>query len=58
MKRLFTLGFVAILAACGADGLPVAPASQSSVKTGVTITGCATAGIVMGAPASGGGATC
>ena len=58
MKPFVTLAFVAILAACGADGLPVAPASQSSVKTGVTITGCATAGIVMGAPASGDGATC
>ncbi len=58
MKPFCTLAFVAILAACGADGVPEAPASQSSAKTGVTISGCATAGIVMGAPTAGGKATC
>ncbi len=58
MKPFVTLAFVALLAACGADGAPEAPASQSSAKTGVTISGCATAGIVVGAPTTGSKVTC
>lgn len=58
MKPFFTLAFVTILAACGADGAPEAPASQSSAKTGVTISGCATAGIVVGGATTGDAASC
>ncbi len=58
MKPLFTLAFVTILAACGADGAPEAPASMASAKTGVTISGCATAGIVVGGTTTGDAASC
>gem|GEM_PF-1677994 len=58
MKRFATLGFIAVLAGCGADGAPEAPASMSSSTAGVTISGCASAGIVIGAPATGGPANC
>lgn len=51
MKPAFALVFVATLAACGADGMPVAPAAQSSSEAGITVTGCVKAGVTFGAPA-------
>lgn len=58
MKPLLTLGFVALLAGCGADGAPIAPASQAATESGVTISGCAQMGVVVGKPTTGGRGTC
>ncbi|TXH95069.1 MAG: argininosuccinate lyase [Pseudorhodobacter sp.] len=58
MKAFVTLAFVAILAGCGADGAPVAPASQAATEPGVTIQGCAKLGVSVGAPTTGGPTRC
>ena len=58
MKAFVTLAFVAVLAGCGADGAPVAPASQNATETGVTLSGCAQIGIVKGAPSTGAPTKC
>lgn len=45
LRVTFVLLSLPVLAACGADGAPVAP-SQSSTQPGVTIEGKASVGIV------------
>lgn len=47
MKRLFVLMLPFALAACGADGAPVAP-SKAAAEQGVNITGDAQIGIAGG----------
>jgi predicted small lipoprotein YifL len=46
MKQLFALATFALLAACGADGPPVAPSQAAA--SGVAISGQAQVGIVGG----------
>ncbi len=48
MKPVIALVFLASLAACGADGLPEAPASKADTATGLTISGCAKIGVTYG----------
>lgn len=55
MKLIPSLMVLVTLAACGADGLPQAPASNDAAQTGVTVSGCVTAGVVTGAPVAPGG---
>jgi hypothetical protein len=45
LRLTFALLSLPVLAACGADGAPVAP-SQSATQPGITIEGKATVGIV------------
>jgi hypothetical protein len=45
LRLTFALLSLPVLAACGADGAPVAP-SQSATQPGLTIEGRATVGIV------------
>jgi len=47
MTRLLVLIVPVLLAACGADGLPVAP-SKAAAQQGVTITGDAQIGVTGG----------
>ena len=50
MKPVSPFILLVTLAACGADGLPEAPTALSSSGSGITVTGCASAGVTMGAP--------
>lgn len=45
LRLTFALLSLPVLAACGADGAPVAP-SQSATQPGITIQGKASVGIV------------
>ena len=58
MKPLCALVLLASLAACGADGLPEAPASQAANKTGLTLSGCVKAGVAVGPVTKGGPTRC
>jgi hypothetical protein len=58
MKIIYSLVALATLAACGADGMPEAPASKAGAPMGLSVSGCATAGIVKGTPVVGGPARC
>jgi hypothetical protein len=58
MKPFSAFILLVTLAACGADGLPVAPAAQSSSGSGITVTGCASAGVTLGAPSVDGPVRC
>jgi hypothetical protein len=58
MKQVFSLVLVASLAACGADGLPEAPASMDAPQQGVTLSGCAKLGVTVGPAATGGPVRC
>ncbi len=58
MKPVSAFILLVTLAACGADGLPVAPAAQSSSGSGITVTGCASAGVTLGAPSVDGPVRC
>ena len=57
MTRVFALLSALTLAACGADGLPEAPASKAAATTGVALSGCVKAGVASG-PAGGGPVRC
>ncbi len=48
MKPVYALVLLATLAACGADGLPEAPASKAETTSGVALSGCASIGVVYG----------
>ncbi|WP_430463226.1 argininosuccinate lyase [Tabrizicola sp.] len=58
MKPLYVVVVLAALAGCGADGVPEAPASKASTTTGLTISGCASVGVSVGAPSAGGKSSC
>jgi hypothetical protein len=58
MKPVSAFILLVTLAACGADGLPEAPAALSSSGSGITVTGCASAGVTMGAPSTDGPVRC
>ena len=49
---------LATLSACGADGAPEAPASQDASAPGLTVSGCAKIGVVMGPKSTGGPNRC
>ena len=48
MKLVALFLSLATLAACGADGAPVAPASMAATPVGVSVSGCAQIGITTG----------
>jgi hypothetical protein len=52
MKPFSAFILLVTLAACGADGLPEAPTALSSSGSGITVTGCASAGVTMGVPST------
>ncbi len=58
MKPVSAFILLVTLAACGADGLPEAPSAQSSSGSGISVTGCASAGVTIGAPTTEGPAGC
>ncbi|MFZ9200246.1 MAG: hypothetical protein ACO22Z_12975 [Paracoccaceae bacterium] len=58
MKPVSALFLLVTLAACGADGLPVAPAAQSTSGSGISVTGCVKAGVTLGAPSVDGPVRC
>ncbi|MCF8512613.1 MAG: argininosuccinate lyase [Rhodobacteraceae bacterium] len=58
MKPLFAIALIASLAACGADGAPEAPSSMNATETGITLSGCAKAGVSFGAATAGGPVRC
>lgn len=58
MKPVYTLVLFASLAACGADGLPEAPASKAAAEDGITLSGCAKAGFTVGPATVGGPVRC
>jgi hypothetical protein len=58
MKPVSAFILLVTLAACGADGLPEAPAAQSSSGSGITVKGCASAGVTIGAPSTDGPVRC
>ncbi|MBN8185137.1 argininosuccinate lyase [Salipiger thiooxidans] len=45
MRTILTLGVVALLAACGADGEPIAPEKRETPKPGISISGAAEIGV-------------
>ena len=58
MKPFSAFILLVTLAACGADGLPEAPTALSSSGSGITVTGCASAGVTMGASSTDGPVRC
>jgi hypothetical protein len=58
MKPFSAFILLVTLAACGADGLPEAPTALSSSGSGITVTGCASGGVTMGAPSTDGPVRC
>ncbi len=58
MKLVSAFILLVTLAACGADGQPEAPTALSSSGSGITVTGCASAGVTMGAPSTDGPVRC
>lgn len=58
MKPVSAFILLVTLAACGADGMPEAPAAQSSSQTGLSVSGCVQAGIKVGAPTPQGPVRC
>jgi hypothetical protein len=58
MKPVSAFILLVTLAACGADGLPEAPAAQSSSGSGFTVSGCASAGVTIAAPSTDGPVRC
>jgi hypothetical protein len=45
MRTILTLGVVALLAACGADGEPIAPEKRETPKPGISISDSAEIGV-------------
>ncbi|EEX12758.1 putative lipoprotein [Citreicella sp. SE45] len=45
MRTILTLGVVALLAACGADGEPIAPEKRETPEPGIRISGAAEIGV-------------
>ncbi|NEY90513.1 argininosuccinate lyase [Tabrizicola oligotrophica] len=54
LKPALALALIAPLAACGADGAPVAPTRMDTPATGITLSGCVKAGVVAGPPVTSG----
>ena len=58
MKPVLALVLFASLAACGAAGLPEAPASKADAASGITLSGCAKLGVAVGPATTGGPVRC
>ncbi len=50
MNKYLSLALVLALAACGADGAPVAPAAKPAMKPGISVSGDAQIGVLVQNP--------